>query len=144
MPRPSAIPPLSTRRQQSGVLLLEGLVAILIFSFAVLALVGLQARLTTAQSEAKYRADASYLANELLGVMWGDLSKVGSYNGQGCAQHTRCKDWMSKVTATLPNGNGAILIDADTQMVTVTVSWRHGREDTRSFSMRSHLASSAG
>jgi type IV pilus assembly protein PilV len=144
MPRPSAIPPLSTRRQQSGVLLLEGLVAILIFSFAVLALVGLQARLTTAQSEAKYRADASYLANELLGVMWGDLSKRGSYNGLSCDNHARCKDWKDKVNATLPNGSGAIVIDADTQMVTVTVSWRHGQTDTRSFSMRSHLASSAG
>jgi type IV pilus assembly protein PilV len=131
-------------RHARGVLLLEGLVAILIFSFAVLALVGLQARLKTAQSEAKYRADASYLANELLGVMWGDLSKRSSYNGQSCAEHDRCKDWLDKVSATLPNGSGAIVIDATTQMVTVTVSWRHGRDDSRSFSMRSFLAASAG
>jgi type IV pilus assembly protein PilV len=128
------------RRQLRGVLLLEGLVAILIFSIAVLALVGLQARMKSAQSESKYRADASYLANELFGLMWGDLSHITNYNGLSCQSHDRCKDWLDKVTATLPNGTGAIVVNATTQVVTVTVSWRLGSGDTRRFSTQTRLA----
>ncbi len=124
-------------------LLLEGLVAILLFSFAVLALVGLQARMKTAQSEAKYRADAAFLANEVLAQMWGDTptkTGVNNYNGLACAAYARCKDWQDKVANLLPNGSGSVLVDATSQMVTVTVGWRHGSESARSFSMRSRLA----
>ena len=124
-------------------LLLEGLVAILLFSLAVLALVGLQARMKTAQSEAKYRADASYLANELVAQMWSDAptkTGVNQYNGLGCAAYARCKDWQDKIAGQLPNGTGAVLVDGASQTVTVTVGWRHGSEASRSYTMRTRLA----
>ena len=101
------------RRHQHGVMLLEVLVSILIFSIGVLALVVLQARMTAAQSDAKYRADASYLANEVVGMMWSDLTHVTNFNGTACTAYTRCSDWQSKVSNTLPNGSGAIVVDAD-------------------------------
>lgn len=84
--RPTPMP------SQRGMMLIEVLVSILIFSIGVLALVGLQARMTAAQSDAKYRADASYLANEVVGTMWGDLSHVANYNGTACTSNTRCSD----------------------------------------------------
>jgi type IV pilus assembly protein PilV len=126
-------------RAQGGALLLEVLISILIFSIGVLALVGLQARMTSAQSESKYRADASYLANEVVGLMWSDLANRGSYNALSCASHPRCNDWLEKVTATLPNGSGAISIDATSQEVTITVTWEHGGEGTRTFTTRTRL-----
>jgi len=59
--------------------LLEVLVAILIFSFGILGLVGLQANMINEQSAAKYRSDAGYLAGELTGLIWADVTNIGSY-----------------------------------------------------------------
>ena len=57
------------RKQQSGVMLLEALIAILVFSLGVLGIVGLQASAVAATRDAKYRTDAGLLANELVGQM---------------------------------------------------------------------------
>ena len=51
---------------QQGVVLLEAMIAILIFSVGVLAIVGLQAAMIKNTSESKYRADASYIAQHQL------------------------------------------------------------------------------
>lgn len=58
------------RKQQSGVMLLEALIAILIFSLGILGVVGMQASAIAASRDAKYRSDASLLANDLIGQMW--------------------------------------------------------------------------
>ncbi len=131
------------KRQQRGMMLIEVLVSILIFSIGVLALVGLQARMTASQSDAKYRADAGYLANEVVGMMWSDLAHVANYNGTACTSNTRCSDWQSKVSNTLPNGTGAIVIDATTQMVTITVTWQHGSDGQHTYSTRTRLSSAS-
>ena len=109
----------------------------------MLALVGLQARMTAAQSDAKYRADASYLANEVVGMMWSDLSHVANYNGVACTSYTRCSDWRSKVANTLPNGSSTIVVDATTQMVTITVTWQHGSDDQHSYTTRTRLSAAS-
>jgi len=51
-------------------MLLEALISILIFSIGILAIIGLQAAAVKASSDAKYRSDASLLANQLIGQMW--------------------------------------------------------------------------
>lgn len=61
---------MNSKFRQSGLALLEGLIAILIFSMAVLAVVGLQATAISKGSESQYRADAAFLANQLLAQMW--------------------------------------------------------------------------
>lgn len=55
---------------QKGSVLLEAMIAILIFSFGVLAVMGLQAASIVNLAEAKYRNEASFYANRLLGEMW--------------------------------------------------------------------------
>lgn len=132
-----------TARHQHGVMLLEVLVSILIFSIGVLALVGLQARMTAAQSDAKYRADASYLANEVVGMMWSDLTHVTNFNGTACTSYTRCSDWRSKVSSTLPNGSGSIVVDAASQVVTITVTWQHGSDGTHTYTTRTRLSAAS-
>jgi type IV pilus assembly protein PilV len=63
---------MKSRALQQGGFLLEALVAILIFSFGVLGLVGLQASAIEFTNDAQYRSEAAYLANSLIAQMWAD------------------------------------------------------------------------
>lgn len=57
---------------QQGVVLLEALIAILLFSMGVLAVVGLQAAMIKNTADSKYRSEASYIAQQWIGRMWAD------------------------------------------------------------------------
>ena len=57
------------RRVSSGGFLLEALVALLIFSFGLLAMAGLNAQAVRRFNEAQYRANAAGLVHGTLGVM---------------------------------------------------------------------------
>jgi type IV pilus assembly protein PilV len=61
---------MNTKSRQTGLVMLEGLIAILIFSMAILGVVGMQATAIGKGSESQYRADAAFLANQLLAQMW--------------------------------------------------------------------------
>lgn len=64
---------------QQGVVLLEAMIAILLFSMGVLAIVGLQAAMIKNTADSKYRAEASYIAQQRIGLMWSDPANIGSY-----------------------------------------------------------------
>lgn len=105
---------------QRGILLLEALIAILIISFGILGLVALWANSVKNASEAKFRSDASFLANEMIGQMWLDRANIAP----GYAVPI---NWTNRVAATLPGGTGAIdvAINPDTTQLqeTITVGW---------------------
>lgn len=61
---------LNTGRYQRGILLIEVLCAILIFSFGVLGLVGLQTAAVAQSGDAKYRSIAAELADQYINQMW--------------------------------------------------------------------------
>lgn len=61
--------PLNNLKKQAGMMLLEGLIAILVFSLGILALVGMQAVSVKQVTDAKYRSDAGLLADQLIGSM---------------------------------------------------------------------------
>ena len=65
--------------KQQGVALLEALIAVLIFSIGILAVIGLQATSVRLTTDAKYRADASFLANQALGRVWADPGNLAAY-----------------------------------------------------------------
>ncbi len=60
----------SPSQAQSGVMLIEALIALLIFSLGVLGIVGLQSTATKISGDARYRSEAALMANELIGKMW--------------------------------------------------------------------------
>lgn len=92
----------SPRPLQSGFMLLEALIAILVFSLGVLALVGLQTVSIKQSGESKYRADAILLANELIAEMWiGDRS-FANLNGQFATGGAAYNAWLARVQQTLP------------------------------------------
>lgn len=59
-------------RGQAGGFLLEALIGVLIFSFGILGIVGLQAASLRHTGESEYRAEAMYYANSLISQMWTD------------------------------------------------------------------------
>jgi len=93
-----------TRTYAGGFSLIEVLVGLLLFSLGILGLVGMQASMTETQTVSKVRTDASYLANELIGIMWTDIGNLGNYTTTGCATYARCADWQAKLSAQLPQG----------------------------------------
>ncbi len=120
-----------SRSGQGGVTLLEALLGILIFSIGILAVVGMQALAIRTVAEAKYRTDASFLANEIIGEMWVNRSNLANYayTGGGAPPATLA-NWVAKVEGTLPGANNnppEILIDA-ANMITVTIFWQHPEE----------------
>jgi len=115
-------------RSQSGSALLEALFAILIFSMGILGLVGLQASAVKQSTDAKYRAEASLLANELLGQMWTTDRVVTSLQTNFTTGGTPFNNWGNRVRATLPGitssaNQPTVTVSAD-GVVTITVMWQ--------------------
>ncbi len=92
---------LQTPTRERGVMLIEALIAILIFSIGILAVVGMQSVAIKNVTESKYRSEAAFLANELISKMWSDAGNIGFYNYPG-SSYGKLVAWVAKVDATLP------------------------------------------
>jgi type IV pilus assembly protein PilV len=142
---------LTGRKSQSGVMLLEALIGILIFSMGVLALVGMQALATKVATESRERAEASNLASQLIGDMWINRVNLANYEyvaGSG-AIPAELTGWVSQVQAALPNADvylPSVAIGAPTlsgvagNEVIVTVRWMApGASTPRRFQMSAYI-----
>lgn len=116
--------------KQAGYLLLEGMIAILIFSMGVLALVSMTATSVSQVSDAKYRVDASYLANQVIGQMWvSDYDALATnFNSPSGASYLL---WKADVQGLLPgatSGNVPTIVVTGgagaPKVATVTVRWQ--------------------
>ena len=127
-------------KTQSGFMLLEALVAILIFSIGIITVMSLQATSIKLTSDAKYRTDATLLANRLIGQMWvsgGTLTALkADFETGGVTYNT----WLSEVSSrdglpgvmaatgstvsTLPLVEVVDTAGATAGQVTVTLFWR--------------------
>lgn len=97
-------------KREMGATLIEALVAVLIFSIGILGIIGLQAVAVQTVSDAKYRADASFLANAALARLWGDPTHL--------ANHVETDTAID----ALPNGKRSVAVDGN--KVTVTIKWQ--------------------
>ncbi len=142
---------LTGRKSQSGVMLLEALIGILIFSMGVLALVGMQALATKVATESRERAEASSLASQLIGEMWINRANLADYDytaGSG-AVPAALTAWVSQVQSALPNADvylPSVVIGAPTlagvsgNEVIVTVQWMApGASTPRRFQMSAYI-----
>jgi type IV pilus assembly protein PilV len=112
--------------RQRGFLLIEALIAILIFSLGVIALMGLQSISIGNAIQGKYRTDASYLANGIVAQMMVDKNNVSNYADGASTPAARRTQWNGEVAAALPNGSANVTINGTA--VTVVVSWRNPDE----------------
>ena len=127
--------PLLPGRHARGVALLESLVAILIFAFGILGVVGLQTAMTRAQTSSKFRGDAAYLANELMASMWTDIPNLTKYQTAGgtCDGHPRCLAWKNKVQTVLPSGTVTVTAPSIDGEVSITIQWAVPGEGTHQY-----------
>ena len=135
------------RQRQSGVALLEALVGILIFSIGILALMGLQAQSIRNTVEAKYRNEAAYLANQIIGQMWVDRANLADYDTIAGASQQMI-NWRTQVANVLPRvvpgGANSPEIEVAGNQVTVTVFWQMPGADSaqRQFSVVAQINNS--
>ncbi len=107
--------------------MLEALIGILIFSFGVLGVVGLQAQSIRHINDAQYRGEAVYLANSVIAAMWADnpATLAAKYQDGGAGY-----DAFAQRAAELPGGDTnkpKITVaqgpSASSSLVTVQVFW---------------------
>ena len=130
----------STASRQGGFALLESLVAIVICSIGILGVVGLQAAMTRAQTDTTFRGEAAYLAQQLIGGMWGDRANLAGYATATCA--AACADWQSRIASRLPGGTGTVTVDAATGVVTIEIGWTAPGESASRFTTATVITSS--
>jgi type IV pilus assembly protein PilV len=130
-------------RRQGGVMLLEALIAILIFSVGILAIVGMQATAMKAVTDARSRSEAALYANQLLAQIWTDAANASAYAYAGAGTPpTRLQGWYDQVTGAagsrgLPSASTVppkITISAPTAKgatVKIEVFWRTPEETTQ-------------
>ncbi|MBF4989003.1 hypothetical protein [Methylophilus sp. 14] len=101
-------------RLQQGSVLIESMVALVIFSMGVLALVGLQSAMIKNSSDNRYRAEAQLIAQT-------HIANMMAYGGDAANYITQVD--RDKISTQLPNGTLTFSALTNT-MVTVTVGWQ--------------------
>jgi type IV pilus assembly protein PilV len=141
-------------RGERGMILIESLMAVAIFSLGILALIGMQATAMKQMTDARIRADASYLASQIISQMWTDRSYAVDYGyntttvsscvfsgGTTSSGNANITNWIGdstkkdSVMGALPNAQAQITVEAvTTSLVTVTLCWRAPQEtETHSY-----------
>jgi len=140
--------PATPRTRQGGMMLIEALVAIAIFSFAILGIVALQAPAVRAVRDADYRAKASLFADQLVGRMWADRFNVPTYalnaaaaatcaSGENASGNPAVTQWLEGLSdldnpGALPGAGGLqqkVVVSAN-NTVTLTLCWQSPQDET--------------
>lgn len=104
-------------------MLLEALISVLIFSIVLLGLISVQSVSIKNNAQAKFRTDAGFIANQILGDIQSDAASFATYAGTYDAVTNAGTPWADSVTSALPGGRAVVAVDAPTSTVTVTISW---------------------
>lgn len=144
--------PPSSRPLRRGFTLIEVLISLLVFSLGVLSLVAVQATSVRMASDARHRATAAFLADQLLARMLiSDRATAASFAHQAtgnvsCAPSGAAStnaltvEWLREVDANLPNAPSTsqqVIVNVAGSEVTVTVRlcWQQGNETPRTLSV---------
>ena len=126
------------RQRQSGMLLIEVMVTIIIVSFGMLGVAGVILNSLKANESSYGRAQAVWLANDIIDRMRANRTAAESVNlpynltlsatptGTGVPA-SDLTSWLAALAATLPSGKGSVSLVSATKKVTVTVQWDDSR-----------------
>ena len=133
MQRTRALP-----RRQRGSSLIEGLAALVIFSFGMLGLAGLKTQMMQQSSHAQLRAQASFLAEEIIGLATADTINVDCYRMTSTGPTTcsnavataAVSEWRTRTMAALPGASSTppVVSYATDGTFTVTLLWQRPQE----------------
>lgn len=114
-----------SRVKQNGFLMLEVLIALLIFSVGVLGMVTLQSISSANSVNSEDRSTAALLANDIIAELWAAQTAVAA----APATPADYGDWQTRVGKALRDGAGTLSLAANT--ATVTITWKpQGRKDS--------------
>jgi type IV pilus assembly protein PilV len=117
------------KKHQSGVVLLEALLAILILAIGLLGTIGLQARAYSALNDAGMRTEAAIAAEKLLGVMSNDQANLAAYASALGTVPTdpQLSTWYGDTAAAIPGAKVGIVVTpiaSTTQTeIDITITW---------------------
>lgn len=103
-------------RNESGFALIEGMIALLIFSLGILGLIGLQASAARSTTLAKSRIDASFSASQRIAEIWGDVGNIATMQNTSEEVSTSAIPAGTRTTTFARKTDG-------TYEVTVKVTW---------------------
>lgn len=112
--------------KNGGFVLLEALIALLIFSMGILALVGLQGVMIKGTTDAKNRSDASFIAQREIAMMWASPAGINTFAG-------------TTAVPELPNGSRVTVVNVATGAVTVTITWQVPGEPPHRYSVNARV-----
>ena len=127
------------RRFQSGSAMVEGLTAVTVFSIGILGVIGLQASVLENNAQAQFRAEASYLAEEVIGLATADAANAACYamnpGSPGCTNafaQAAAQEWAERVQASLPGADEIPpqVAHAADGTFTVTIQWKRQSDET--------------
>jgi type IV pilus assembly protein PilV len=118
---------------QQGVVLLEALIAILIFAIGILGAVGLQASMIKANADARYRSEAGFVAEQRIAQMWVDQANLADYAELDPGTDIAADSGLPEARRTTIRGGGSC--GGDLSCFLVTVSWKQpGADETHNVS----------
>lgn len=139
---------LSYRGGQSGLGMIEILVAVLILSIGLLGLAAMQVTSTKMTTQSQQKTQAILLAQDLIERVRANRDDANAYDGLTVTDADSCEtdfnpnagnleandeaEWTNGVRCLLGNGQADVAVDGDT--VDVTISWEMRMdEDNESF-----------
>ena len=156
-----------SKNSQQGSVLLEALIAFLIFGMGLLGVIGLQATAINNTLDARYRSDAAFLANQIIAQIWADpaisidpATLMPRYDIQTSYACNPCKtnngnvntqSWVTQIQAGFLPGvtdalNQPIIAISNNSagiptVVTVTVNWQapQGQQQAHSYVTRTEI-----
>ena len=93
-------------RRQGGSYLLEALIAILIFSFGILGLIGLLGSSIRITNDARYRTEAANLASAMIADMW-TMTSAQLDTAIRLRAARSSTEWKTKAAELLPSATAA-------------------------------------
>lgn len=124
------------RRREHGFSIVESLVSVVLFSFAVIGTAGLQGTLVGVSQNSEYRAEASFYAEQLVSLALVDVANATCYTMASCSNidaYNAALDWRDTVTDSLPGATDhppTATYTAGTGDFSVTVYWQRPGDDT--------------
>lgn len=126
--------------------MIEVLIALLVFSFGVLAMVGIQATAVRMATDARDRATAVFMADQLLARMLiADPATAATFAHQSTGA-TACNPsgaasanavvtaWLGEVASRLPNAGAGlqqVIVNPANSLVTIRLCWQNGTDTPR-------------